>query len=554
MKKLLLGTVALWLAFAPAAHAVNVNIDGLPAAASVVGTDLHECEQSGINNKCTATQIAAFFYGLMSGDATSSGTGALTLKNTGPGATGPIGSATVAPIVTIDAQGRVTGLTGTTITPSVSNVTGMGTNVPAWLLAPSSANLAAALTDETGTGAAVFGTAPTISSLNATTAMTLAFITGSTQCLHVNTSGVLSGTGSDCGAASGISSITPGAALVSSTTASCSQTAITTSGTLSAAECLNAQVGTTYTIVDGDRGKLITGTNAASQAYSIAQAGASTTFQSGWYARIQNKGTGPLVITPTTSTICGTATLTLYPGATEKITSDGTNYQCDGGNPPNITISSQAGANYAFVSSNFGQLVNLSNAANQIPTLPQAGTTGFPAGWYTDACNQGAGTQTITPTTSTIGGASTYVLGVGSAAAPVCVAIVSDGTNYQVVPYQTALGTNVKAALAVALSSAGGVTSTIASGTAVLGTSAIGSGACATVVTVSATNVATTDVISFGYNSDPTAVTGYGASATGAVLTIYPYPTANNVNVKVCNSSSGSITPSAMTLNWRAWR
>jgi hypothetical protein len=45
----------------------------------------------------------------------------------------------------------------------------------------------------------VLGTGPTISSPTINTAATLGFITGSTQCLHVNTSGVLSGTGSDCG-------------------------------------------------------------------------------------------------------------------------------------------------------------------------------------------------------------------------------------------------------------------------------------------------------------------------------------------------------------------
>ncbi len=94
----------------------------------------------------------------------------------------------------------------------------------------------------------------------------------------------------------------------------------------------------------------------------------------------------------------------------------------------------------------------------------------------------------------------------------------------------------------------------IANGTAVLGTAAIASGACATVVTVTASGVATTDVVKVGFNGDPTAVTGYGASATGAVLSIYAYPTAGNVNVKVCNSTSASITPSAMTLNWKVTR
>jgi hypothetical protein len=97
-------------------------------------------------------------------------------------------------------------------------------------------------------------------------------------------------------------------------------------------------------------------------------------------------------------------------------------------------------------------------------------------------------------------------------------------------------------------------TQNIANGTAAMGTSAIASGACATVVTVSATGVATTDVIDTSFNGDPTAVTGYGVSATGAVLTIYPYPTTNNVNFKVCNSTPSSITPAALTLNWSVRR
>lgn len=42
----------------------------------------------------------------------------------------------------------------------------LGTNVGTWLGTPTSANLAAALTDETGTGAAVFGTSPTITTPN----------------------------------------------------------------------------------------------------------------------------------------------------------------------------------------------------------------------------------------------------------------------------------------------------------------------------------------------------------------------------------------------------
>lgn len=57
--------------------------------------------------------------GPLTGDITApTGSQATTLKNTGPGATGPFGSTSTAPVVTIDAQGRVTGLTSATITPA----------------------------------------------------------------------------------------------------------------------------------------------------------------------------------------------------------------------------------------------------------------------------------------------------------------------------------------------------------------------------------------------------------------------------------------------------
>jgi len=43
-----------------------------------------------------------------------------------------------------------------------TGVSGLGTNVATFLGAPSSANLAAAVTDETGSGAAVFANTPTL--------------------------------------------------------------------------------------------------------------------------------------------------------------------------------------------------------------------------------------------------------------------------------------------------------------------------------------------------------------------------------------------------------
>jgi hypothetical protein len=105
---------------------------------------------------------------------------------------------------------------------------------------------------------------------------------------------------------------------------------------------------------------------------------------------------------------------------------------------------------------------------------------------------------------------------------------------------------------AINTSGTGTITTAIASGTATLNTNAISSGACDTVVTVAASGVLTTDNILADFNADPTSTVGY---EPGAMLTIVKYPTAGNVNFKVCNNTGSSITPgAAITLNWRVVR
>lgn len=80
-----------------------------------------------------------------------------------------------------------------------------------------------------------------------------------------------------------------------------------------------------------------------------------------------------------------------------------------------------------------------------------------------------------------------------------------------------------------------------------LGTSAISAGTCATDVTVAATGVGTADTIIWNANADP-------SSANYAALTIYVFPTGNTINARVCNPSAGSVTPTALGLNWRVLR
>jgi hypothetical protein len=88
---------------------------------------------------------------------------------------------------------------------------------------------------------------------------------------------------------------------------------------------------------------------------------------------------------------------------------------------------------------------------------------------------------------------------------------------------------------------------TIASGTAAMTTAGILTGACGTTVTVAATGVLTTDVIDVTRNAAATIGNGGG-------LTLNAWPTAGNVNFNYCNSSGGTITPTAMTINWRVAR
>jgi hypothetical protein len=65
----------------------------------------------------------------------------------------------VTPILGVPTSGTLTNCTGL---PIATGVSGLGSNVATFLTTPSSANLAAVLTDETGTGAAVFANTPTL--------------------------------------------------------------------------------------------------------------------------------------------------------------------------------------------------------------------------------------------------------------------------------------------------------------------------------------------------------------------------------------------------------
>lgn len=105
-----------------------------------------------------ASGVATNITGLpISTGLTGAGTGVLTALGINVGSAGAF--VTFNGALGTPSSGTATNITGLPISTGVS---GLGTGVATWLATPSSANLIAALTDETGTGVAVFGTSPTL--------------------------------------------------------------------------------------------------------------------------------------------------------------------------------------------------------------------------------------------------------------------------------------------------------------------------------------------------------------------------------------------------------
>ena len=128
----------------------------------------------------------------------NTGTGAKTVKNTsGTGISVPAGKATLVfnnGTNVVDAASYFTSLTLGSALPVASGGTGItsfGSGVATFLGTPSSANLAAALTDETGSGSAVFATSPTLVTPNLGTPSTAVLTSATGLPLTTGVTGIL---------------------------------------------------------------------------------------------------------------------------------------------------------------------------------------------------------------------------------------------------------------------------------------------------------------------------------------------------------------------------
>ena len=130
---------------------VGTNITGTASGLTAGNVTTNANLTGAVTSVGNATSLGSFSSANLLGALTDeTGTGSAVFANT---------PTLVTPILGTPTSATLTNATGL---PIATGVSGLGTGVATFLATPSSANLAAALTDETGSGSAVFATSPTL--------------------------------------------------------------------------------------------------------------------------------------------------------------------------------------------------------------------------------------------------------------------------------------------------------------------------------------------------------------------------------------------------------